>query len=158
MRRADFPDQFGPDPTDPSEQHGESGARAEHALMYDSEAGLVRLFGGKARITRGVQIQTPFNNENYSNGSGAWDGTAWTQRSWSDRRPYPRPDVDEPTVPGTIEFRDELGRKQMAATYDANRGRTLTHGGLRQIYQTRLNPLFGTPLAEAYVESMPHLQ
>lgn len=158
-RRPDFPDFALPDPDDASGQKGESGARAEHSLVYDDAARVVRLFGGKARIVRGATYQRPYNQKNYSSGRGAWDGTAWIGRSWSDIVFGPTPDPDEPILPGTMQYRGQLGRKAIAATYDAARQRVVTYGGLRQVYQRYQDGAIWDPDEDdAYVESMPHLQ
>ncbi|MBL9127752.1 MAG: hypothetical protein JNL97_08900, partial [Verrucomicrobiales bacterium] len=135
-RRQDFPDYAEPDPEDASGQMGESGARAEHSLVYDDVAGVVHLFGGRARIVRGARYQRPFNRKNYSSGSGMWNGNAWVRRRWNDTRARAPIDIDWPTgLPGRFLDRLELGRKAIAATFDGRRGRIVTFGGLRQIYQ-----------------------
>ncbi len=159
VRRADFPGYSAPDPDNAEIDRGETGARAEHALIYDDTRGLVLLFGGKARIIRGERWQDAYNRENYSSGSGAWNGEAWIDRRWADPRPMIMPDPDEPPTIGTLWFRHELGRKQVAAAYDLDRGRVITFGGLRQIYQSRTKDnLVGSLVDEAYIEALPHLQ
>lgn len=158
-RRADFPDFAAPDEDDPSGQMGESGARAEHTLVYQEDVRAVRLFGGKARIVRGSRYHRPYNLRNYSLGSGAWDGTAWVQRAWSTIGQGPTNDPDEPILPGKFERRVELGRKAIAATYDPIRRRVITLGGLRQIYQRYHDgSAWDEDENDAYVESLPHLQ
>ena len=158
-QRPDFPDFALPDEDDPSGQMGESGARAEHTLVYDDAARAVRLFGGKARIVRGSRYHRPYNLENYSSGYGAWNGSAWVERKWSNRVPGPTNDPDEPILEGTMYERVELGRKAIAATYDPRRQRVITFGGLRQIYQRYDDGSAWDPDEnDAYVESMPHLQ
>jgi len=158
-QRQDFPGYAVPDDKNPEIQKGESGARSEHSLVYDVQAGVVRLFGGKARIVRGERWQNPYNRENYSTGSGAWTGTAWVDRRWSDPRAMINPDPDSPPAIGKVLFRHELGRKQIAASYDLQRGRIITYGGLRQIYQRRsLDTTLPNEDDEAYIESLPHLQ
>lgn len=158
-RRPDFPDFALPDEDDPSGQMGESGARAEHTLVYDDAARAVRLFGGKARIVRGSRYHRPYNLENYSSGRGAWNGSAWIERAWSNRVPGPTNDPDEPILEGTMYERVELGRKAIAAAYDPRRQRVITLGGLRQIYQRYDDGSAWDPDEnDAYVESMPHLQ
>lgn len=158
-RRGDVPDIAYPDEDDASGQMGESGARAEHSLVYDQGAKVVRLFGGKARIVRGSRYQRPYNRENYSAGDATWDGTAWIERRWRNRVSGPTNDPDEPYVLGALEERRELGRKLMGSAYDRFRGRVITYGGLRQIYQYRDDGAAAFPHHnEAYVESMPHLQ
>lgn len=159
MRRADFPGYSSPDPDNAEIDRGETGARAEHTLIYDDTRGLVLLFGGKARIIRGERWQNDYNRENYSPGSGAWNGDAWVDRHWADPRPMIMPDPDVPPTIGTLWFRHELGRKQIAAAYDLDRGRVITFGGLRQIYQSRSkDSLIGSQVDEAYIEALPHLQ
>lgn len=158
-QRPNFPDFALPDEDDPSGQMGESGARAEHTLVYDDAARAVRLFGGKARVVRGSRYQRPYNLQNYSSGRGAWNGSAWVERTWSNRVPGPTNDPDQPILEGTMYERVELGRKAIAATYDPRRQRVVTFGGLRQIYQHYDDGSAWDPdKNDAYVESMPHLQ
>ncbi len=158
-RRADFPDHALPDEDDPAGQMGESGARTEHSLVYDESRQVVRLFGGKARIIRGSKWQRPYNRENYSAGNGTWTGSAWVDRQWRNPRAITEPDPEHVPVIGVLHFRHELGRKLIASTYDGRRQRTVTFGGLRQIYQSRdEDSLAATRVDEAYIESLPDLQ
>lgn len=158
-RRADFPDSWQTDSSDPERLRGEAGARAEHSLVYDRHAGTVLLFGGKTRVIHGAPYHDAYNRENYSPGSGRWDGNAWTDRGWSSSRVFARNAGDRPPVSGRLLERRELGRKQVGTAYDSGRFRVITFGGLRQIYQQRDDgAAIDNIQDEAYIEAVPGLQ